>query len=120
MGFVLVMLALGMVAGVLSGLLGIGGGIVVIPALVYFAGMSQKMAQGTTLLMMVPPIGLLAALEYLRRGDADWKAAILLCSGFVVGGFLGAIWMSHIPSFLLRRLFALLLILVGLKMFIRP
>jgi uncharacterized protein len=72
--------AIGLIAGSLSGLLGIGGAVVIIPALVLIFGYSQRLAQGTTLLLMIPPIGLLAALEYWKAGDVDLKAAIIIAS----------------------------------------
>lgn len=120
MGFIFGMLGIGLAAGVLSGALGIGGAILILPALVYFTGMEQKMAQGTTLLLMLPPIGLFAALEYLRRGQADWTAAAWICAGFLVGGFFGARLIADVPPMLLKRLFAILLIMIGLKMIFRP
>ena len=86
-----VYLAFGLVAGILSGLLGIGGGIFIIPALVFLLGFSQQMAQGTTLAMMVPPIGLLAAWAYYSKGYVDLKVAGLMCIGFFLGGFRGQI-----------------------------
>jgi uncharacterized membrane protein YfcA len=73
---------LGLIAGTLSGLVGIGGAVLIIPALVWFFGMSQHNAQGTTLALMVPPIGILAAWSYYRAGYADLKAAALICGGF--------------------------------------
>ena len=114
------MIGLGLAAGVLSGVFGIGGGILVIPGLVFLAGMSQKTAQGTTLLMLLPPIGLLAAFEYLRRGEADWKIAAWICLGFLIGGYLGARWSGELSSAFLRRAFALLLIAVGVRMLWKP
>ena len=116
----LAMIGLGLAAGVLSGVFGIGGGILVIPGLVLLAGMSQKMAQGTTLLMLLPPIGLLAALEYLRRGEADWKVAAWICLGFLIGGYFGARWAGEWSSLVLRRAFAVLLIVVGFRMLLKP
>jgi uncharacterized membrane protein YfcA len=89
LGFVLV----GVLAGTGSGLVGIGGAIVIIPALVLFFGFSQQQAQGTTLAVMVPPIGLAAAWIYLRSGYVDMRAAALLCTGFLLGGFLGGLRM---------------------------
>ena len=82
-------IALGLAAGLLSGLVGVGGGIIVVPALVLFFGFTQHQAQGTTLAMMVPPIGILAAWAYYSQGHVDIKAAGLLCAGFVIGGYLG-------------------------------
>src|SRR4030066_2459285 len=82
-------IAVGLAAGILSGLVGIGGGILVVPALVFFFGFTQPQAQGTTLAMMVPPIGILAAWAYYNQGFVDVKAAALLCAGFLLGGWLG-------------------------------
>lgn len=111
---------LGLSAGVLSGLFGIGGGILVIPVLVYVFGMGQKMAQGTTLLLMLPPIGLFAAMEYMKRGQANWQAAIWICLGFLIGGLLGAKVVTAIPPVLLKRAFGVLTVVVGLKMLLKP
>src|SRR3990167_7151418 len=81
---------LGIVSGTLSGLIGIGGGIIIIPALVFLFGLSQHEAQGTTLALMVPPIGLLAALQYYQQGHVNLKIAAFVCIGFFLGGWLGA------------------------------
>ncbi|NTV51860.1 MAG: sulfite exporter TauE/SafE family protein, partial [Candidatus Firestonebacteria bacterium] len=116
---VFLFLGMGLGAGVLSGLLGIGGGILVIPAWVYFGGLGQKSAQGTSLLMMLPPIGLFAAWEYLKRGEAEIMTAVWLCAGFMLGGFLGARWSLAVPEILLRRFFAVFLIAVGLHMLLK-
>jgi uncharacterized protein len=116
MGFALGMIGLGLAAGSLSGIFGIGGGILIIPVLVMLAGMDQKTAQGTTLLMMLPPIGVLGALEYWRRGEVNWQAAAWLCVGFVVGGYLGARLIEWVPTLWVRRAFALLMIIMGVRM----
>ncbi len=112
-----VFLLLGAAAGIFSGIFGIGGGILIIPGLVLLAGMEQKTAQGTTLLMLLPPIGLFAAWEYFRRGEADWRVALWLCLGFLAGGYVGARWAGLLSAELLRRAFALLLIAMGLRLF---
>lgn len=109
-------LLLGLIAGILSGLLGIGGGIIVVPALVLLFGFSQHVAQGTTLAMMVPPIGLLAAWMYYSRGHVDIKVAALMCAGFFVGGLLGAKFASAIPDIMLKRIFGVALMLVSVRM----
>ena len=74
---------LGLAAGVLSGLFGIGGGLLIIPVLIYFFGMSQHLAQGTTLALMIPPIGLFAAWAYYKQGNVHLAAAAFICLGFV-------------------------------------
>jgi uncharacterized protein len=108
---------LGLAAGSLSGLLGIGGAIVIIPVLVFVFGFSQKAAQGTTLLLMIPPIGLLAALQYYRAGDVDLRAAIIIAAFFFVGGLLGGKLAMNIDPAMMRRIFSVCLIGIGVKMF---
>jgi uncharacterized membrane protein YfcA len=113
---ILFFLLLGLVAGVFSGLIGIGGAIIIIPSLVLLAGMSQHIAQGTTLALMVPPIGLLAAWTYYKSGFVDLKIAGLICLGFFVGGLLGAQFATKIPDELLRKIFGVILLVASLKM----
>ncbi len=110
------LLLLGLAAGILSGLLGIGGGILIIPALIFLFGQSQHAAQGTTLALMVPPIGLLAAWTYYKHGYVDLKMAGLICVGFFIGGLLGAQWAGRIDATLLKRLFGALLLVTAVKM----
>lgn len=110
-------LLIGLVVGVFSGIVGIGGGILFIPALVYLMGMSQHKAQGTSLGALLLPVGLFAFLEYYRRGNADLRVALLLAAGFLVGGYFGAVGAQHIPDLWLRRIFALLLVAIGGRMF---
>jgi uncharacterized protein len=109
-------LVLGLAAGVLSGLIGIGGGIIIIPVLVFVFGLTQHQAQGTTLALMVPPIGLLAALQYYKAGDVDLKIAGLICAGFFIGGLFGAKLAMSISDDLLKKVFGGVLFLVALKM----
>ena len=113
---VLLYLLLGLMTGILSGLIGIGGAIIIIPSLVLVFGMSQHMAQGTTLALMIPPIGLLAAWTYYKAGFVDFKVAALICLGFFVGGFIGARYVADIPDLLLRRIFGVVLLLAAMKM----
>ena len=108
---------LGVVAGILSGMLGIGGGIVLIPALVFIFGLTQLQAQGTTLALMIPPIGFLAALRYYQAGNVKLGMAGFICLGFLVGGLIGASLVQNLPEPLLRKTFALFLLLVSLRMF---
>jgi uncharacterized protein len=113
---IVILLLIGLAAGVLSGLLGIGGGILIIPCLVFFFGLTQHMAQGTTLALMVPPIGLLAAWKYYQQGNVDLKMAGLICLGFVFGGLIGAKLAGVLDATLLKRLFGVFLIIVATKM----
>lgn len=107
---------LGLAAGVAGGLMGIGGGIIIIPALVMLFGMSQHMAQGTSLAVLLPPIGLLAAWTYYKAGYVDFKIAAFVCLGFFIGGLLGAKIAIGIPETLLRRIFGVFFLIVSLKM----
>lgn len=110
-------LLLGAVAGVLSGIIGIGGGILLIPALAYMYGMSQLKAQGTSLAILLLPVGFFAVLPYYRDGQVDIKIAALVAVGFAVGGWFGGTWAQHLPAIVLRRSFATLLIVVAAKLF---
>jgi uncharacterized protein len=107
---------LGLIAGALSGLIGIGGGIIIIPVLVYVFGFTQHQAQGTTLALMIPPIGLLAALEYYKAGHVDLKVAGLVCLGFIVGGLFGSKIAVGMSDQSLQRVFGIILLLIALKM----
>jgi uncharacterized membrane protein YfcA len=109
-------LILGLTAGTISGLLGIGGGLILIPALVYFFGLNQHQAQGTTLAMMVPPIGLLAAIKYYQEGNVKLGMAVFICLGFFVGALFGAMFVHKIPDALLKKIFGIVLFLASLKM----
>lgn len=109
-------IVLGLVAGMLSGLIGIGGGIIIIPALVFIFGFSQHQAQGTTLALMVPPIGILAAWTYYRQGHVDLTAALFICVGFLAGCLFGAKLAHHVSDIVLERMFGLVLLLISLKM----
>lgn len=106
---VVLVLLLGFVAGVLVGLMGIGGGIVVVPALVYLAGMGQHMAQGTSLFILLPPLGLGALWVYWKRGHVDLPAGIACALGFLVGGYFGGRMALGIPSRQLEALFGFFL-----------
>ena len=109
-------LLIGLGVGVISGVVGIGGGILIIPALIYLLGMDQYKAQGTSLGALLLPVGLLAFMEYYRRGHADLRVALLLAAGFLVGGYFGAVGAQHISELWLRRILALTLIAVGGRM----
>ena len=107
---------LGLVGGVASGLLGIGGAVVIIPVLVYIFGWQQHLAQGTTLAMLLPPIGIMAVLRYYNAGNIDLKVAGLLCIGFLFGGWLGAVIANELPADTLRKVFGVFLLVISLKM----
>ncbi len=111
----LITAAIGLVGGILSGLLGLGGAIVIIPALVFLLGFSQQMAQGTTLVMMVLPVGALAAWQYYQQGFVDVKTALALAVTFFVGGYFGARFATYIPQEILKKVFAIVLVLIAIK-----
>ena len=106
----------GIIAGVASGFLGIGGGIILIPVLGIIFGLSQHQAQGTTLALMIPPIGLLAALKYYQAGNVNLKIAAFICLGFFFGGYIGASFAHYVPDVFLRKLFGIIMLFVSVKL----
>ncbi len=114
---IVLFLVIGLLGGVVSGLLGIGGATLMVPALIFLAGYDQKLAQGTTLVLMVPPIGLLAAIEYYKNGNANLRAGLFIALAFFVGGYVGSKVAMGLDPHQLKRLFAIFLMLVSLKMF---
>jgi uncharacterized membrane protein YfcA len=113
---ILFYLLLGLAAGTFSGLIGIGGGTIIVPALVFLFGLSQHQAQGTTLALLVPPIGLLAAWTYYKQGYVDLHIAAMICIGFFFGGLLGAKLANYLSNIVLERVFGIALLLIALKM----
>jgi uncharacterized membrane protein YfcA len=109
-------LFLGVVIGAISGLVGIGGGALLIPALIYFYGMTQIRAQGTSLATLLLPIGFFAFWTYYKAGHADLKLALLIAIGFAIGGWAGGAWAQHLPAIVLRRAFAVLLVIIAGKL----
>lgn len=107
---------LGLVAGIFGGIFGIGGGTILIPAMVFFFGLTQHQAQGTTLALMVPPIGLLAAWRYYQSGNVKLGMAGFICLGFFIGGLIGASLIQNLSDPLLKRLFGIFLLFVSLRM----
>lgn len=112
----LAFVATGLFVGVFSGMVGVGGGIILVPILTIFFGFPQLTAQGTSTAMLLPPIGILAAWTYYKGGHVDMKVAMLLCVGFVFGGLLGAKLAIALPKELMRKSFGVLLLGVSLKM----
>jgi uncharacterized membrane protein YfcA len=110
------MLLVGLVVGMVSGVVGIGGGVLFIPALVWLLGMSQHKAQGTSLGALLAPVGIFAFWEYYRKGNADLRVGLLLAAGFLVGGYFGAAGAQYIPEAWLRRIFAVTLVAIGGRM----
>jgi len=116
----LIVLLLGLAVGVLVGLLGIGGGVVLVPALVYLLHMDQHLAQGTSLFILLPPVGLGALREYWKQGQVDLRAGILCALGMLVGGYLGGLIAVPLASRDLKGLFGCFLILAAVLLWHKP
>lgn len=112
----IMVLAIGLFSGVVAGMVGVGGGIVIIPALVFFLGFSQGTAQGTSLAMMLPPIGVLAAINYAKAGMVDWKVAMIMAAAFIIGGWAGSKLAITLPEMAMKRIFAVLLVVAAVRM----
>jgi len=112
----IVYIVLGLVGGIFGGMFGLGGGLIMIPGLVFLAGLTQHEAQGTNLAAMLPPIGLLAALRYYYSGNVKLNIVGFLCLGFFVGGFIGAHLAQGLPEIALKRMFGVMLLAVSIKM----
>ncbi|HBE79681.1 MAG TPA: permease [Firmicutes bacterium] len=112
----ILLILLGLVAGVMSGLIGIGGGVIIVPALVFLFKLSQHQAQGTTLALMIPPIGILAVWSYYKQGAVDFRIAALVALGFLIGGLVGAKLVAGISDILLEKIFGVVMLLIALKM----
>jgi uncharacterized membrane protein YfcA len=106
----------GLAAGILGGMVGVGGGIIIVPALVYFLAFSQHQAQGTSLALMLFPVGILGVINYWKKGFVDFRYAGLLAIGFLVGSYLGSRFSLSLPQLTVKRIFAVVMLLVSLKM----
>ena len=115
----LLSLGVGVAIGIISGMIGLGGGVFLIPILVYAYGMDQHRAQGTSVATLLLPIGALAFWKYYNAGNVDLKVAALMAAGFFVGGYFGGGWAQAVPTPLLRRIFAVSLAGIAVKMFLQ-
>jgi len=111
-------LLLGFGVGVLSGIIGIGGGVLLVPLLIWLLGMNQHKAQGTSLAALLLPTGLFAFWTYYRQGSADLRVGLLVAAGFAVGGLFGGLGAQYVPELWLRRVFAAVLLAIGARMLI--
>ena len=111
-----ILILIGLLSGVLAGVLGVGGAIIVIPALVFILGLTQHQAQGTSLAFMVPPIGILATWNYWKAGYVNWKFALVLALTFMAGAYLGSLFSVNMPDKILRKIFGILLLAASIKM----
>lgn len=114
---ILILALIGIAAGILSGLVGIGGGIIIVPALVLFLGYSQKMAQGTSLGVLLLPVGILAVIQYYKNGYVDIKSLAVIAVTFVIGGYLGSKLALALPQQLVKKIFAVFMIVLGIKLY---
>jgi len=113
---IVILIVVGIITGVMAGMLGIGGAIIMIPALVFLLGISQQTAQGTSLAVMLPPVGIIAAYNYYKAGQVNIKFAIILAVFFLVGSYFGSKLALTIPQNALKKIFGVLLLLVAAKM----
>lgn len=112
----IILIVIGLLAGLLGGTLGVGGGIIVIPALVLIFGFTQHQSQGTTLAFMLPPVTLLAVLNYSKEGYVNWKYALILSLMFFIGAYLGSLISFSLSEKILKKIFGVFIIIVALKM----
>ncbi|NTS41169.1 sulfite exporter TauE/SafE family protein [Flavisolibacter sp. BT320] len=113
---ILILVTIGLLAGMLSGMVGVGGGIIVVPALVFFLGFTQKQAQGTSLALLSLPVVILAALNYYNQGLVEIRTVLVMAVAFLIGGFLGSKIALSVPEESLKRFFAVVLFYTGFKM----
>ncbi len=113
---ILLLILVGLAAGVLSGMVGVGGGIIVVPALIYVLGFSQLQAQGTSLGLLLLPVGIFAVMNYYKSGYIDVKVVAIMCVAFMIGGFLGSKVSLSLPQDTVKKIFAVLMLLIAGKM----
>jgi uncharacterized protein len=112
----IILLCVGLIAGILSGLVGVGGGIIIVPALVYFMGVSQHEAQGTSLAVLLLPVGIFAVINYYKAGYVDIKSTLIIASTFLIGGYIGSKISIAIDQNMVKKIFGVFLLLVAFKM----
>ena len=113
---ILILLLVGLVAGFLSGMVGIGGGIIIVPVLVYFLNYTQHQAQGTTLFMFLLPIGILGVINYYKAGYVEFKTAFIIATTFVLGSYLGSKLAISIDQKTVKQVFGVIIVILGIKM----
>lgn len=113
---IIILIAIGIAGGLVSGLFGVGGGIIMVPAFVFVLGMSQHQAQGTSVALMLFPIGVLAAYNYYKMGNVDIKAALIVAATFVIGGYFGSKLSLQLDAQLLKKLFGSLMLIASIKL----
>ena len=113
---IIIVIITGIFSGILSGMVGVGGGIIIVPALIYFLGFSQFQAQGTSLALLLLPVGILGVIQYHKQGYIDYKIVLLLALGFIAGNYLGSKFSLSLPQHTVKKVFAVILLLLALKM----
>ena len=113
---ILILVIIGVAAGILGGLVGVGGGIIIVPSLVYFLSFSQKSAQGTSLGLLLLPVGILGVLQYYKQGHVDFKVVTIIAIGFLAGSYFGSKIALSLPQETVKKIFAIMLLLIGFKM----
>jgi uncharacterized protein len=113
---IIILVVVGISAGIIAGALGVGGGIIIVPALVFIFGFTQHQAQGTSLAVLLFPVGILAVINYYKSGYVNFKFAIILIIAFVVGSYFGSLLSVQMPDKILRKIFGILMLVVGIKM----
>lgn len=113
---ILIIIVVGIAAGILGGLVGVGGGLIIVPSLVYFIGFSQKTAQGTSLGLIMLPVGILGVLQYYKQGHVDFRVVGMLAVGFLLGSFFGSKVALSLSQETVKKIFACLMILIAIKM----
>jgi len=113
---IIILVLIGLSAGFIGGALGVGGGIIIVPALVFIFGMTQHHAQGTSLAVLLFPVGILAVLNYYRKGYVNFKFALILIVAFVLGSYFGSLFSISLPESTLKKLFGVLMLAAGLRM----
>jgi len=112
---VLILVSIGLLAGILSGFVGVGGGIIIVPALMYSLGMSQYGAQGTSLFVLLLPVGILAVNNYWKAGSINWKFGIIIAVTFVIGGYIGSKLSLKISPYIVKLIFGIITAYVSFR-----
>lgn len=113
---IVILILIGIAAGILGGMVGVGGGIIIVPALIFFLGFTQKMAQGTSLGILLLPVGILGVIQYYKEGYIDMRVVAVISLGFLIGSFFGSKIALVLPQETVKKIFAILMIVVGMKM----
>jgi uncharacterized protein len=113
---IILLIIVGLGAGILSGLIGVGGGIIIVPGLIYVLGFTQQQAQGTSLGLLLLPVGIFAVINYYNKGNIDLKVVLIMSVAFALGGYIGSKWALAISQQTLRKIFGIILFYVGFSM----